>query len=113
MKPSVGRAPDMSRKVDDACTIEPHANRLLRHSSPLFAYTGITSMIARTFLLASVAIASSVGHAQQPIPQAQTDAIVAKFQTAYADTFDRRDAKAMAALLTEGATLQNEWGDVT
>ena len=30
----------------------------------------------------------------------------------YADTFDRRDAKGMAALLTENATLQNEWGDV-
>jgi hypothetical protein len=47
------------------------------------------------------------------IPQKETDAVVQKFQAAYADTFDRRDAKGMAALLTENATLQNEWGDVT
>lgn len=46
-------------------------------------------------------------------PQQETDAIVTRFQVAYADTFDRRDARAMAALLTENATLQNEWGDVT
>ncbi len=41
------------------------------------------------------------------------DAIVFKFQTAYADTFNRRDARGMAALFTENATMQNEWGDVT
>lgn len=46
------------------------------------------------------------------LPQSETDAIVLKFQGAYADTFDRRDAKGMSALLTENATLQNEWGDV-
>ncbi|WP_175541695.1 SgcJ/EcaC family oxidoreductase [Polaromonas sp. YR568] len=45
--------------------------------------------------------------------QQETDAIVSKFQAAYADTFNRRDAGAMASLLTENATLQNEWGDVT
>jgi len=46
------------------------------------------------------------------LPQSETDAIVLKFQETYADTFDRRDPKAMAALFTENATLQNEWGDV-
>ena len=46
------------------------------------------------------------------LPQSETDEIVLKFQVAYADTFDRRDAKGMSALLTENATLQNEWGDV-
>jgi uncharacterized protein (TIGR02246 family) len=46
------------------------------------------------------------------LTQSETDAIVLKFQATYADTFDRRDAKGMAALLTENATLQNEWGDV-
>jgi uncharacterized protein (TIGR02246 family) len=52
-------------------------------------------------------------HAQTTfLPQSETDAIVLKFQVAYADTFDRRDAKGMSALLTENATLQNEWGDV-
>src|SRR5258708_37147312 len=65
-------------------------------------------------LAMTVAAASGVSHAQKgAIPQAETDAIVAKFQAAYADTFDRRDAKGMAALLTENATLQNEWGEVT
>jgi uncharacterized protein (TIGR02246 family) len=50
----------------------------------------------------------------QPVslPPSEVDAIVLKFQTAYADTFDRRDAKGMAALFTENATLQNEWGGV-
>lgn len=54
-----------------------------------------------------------VTHAQTAfLPQSETDAIILKFQDAYADTFDRRDAKGMSALLTENATLQNEWGDV-
>jgi uncharacterized protein (TIGR02246 family) len=61
-----------------------------------------------------VAAAPSVSRAEtDSIPQQETDAIVLKFQAAYADTFNRRDAKGMAALLTENATLQNEWGDVT
>ena len=61
-----------------------------------------------------VAAAASASHAETgSIPQAETDAVVSKFQAAYADTFNRRDAKGMAALLTENATLQNEWGDVT
>ena len=61
-----------------------------------------------------VAAAPSVSRAgTDSIPQQETDAIVLKFQAAYADTFNRRDAKGMAALLTENATLQNEWGDVT
>src|ERR1700686_468710 len=72
-------------------------------------------MKLQALILAVVlAAASSATHAQTGlISQQETDAIVAKFQAAYADTFDRRDAKAMAALLTENATLQNEWGDVT
>ena len=45
--------------------------------------------------------------------QAEVDAVVQKFQAAYADTFNRRDAKGMGELLTENATLQNEWGGVT
>lgn len=35
------------------------------------------------------------------------------FQLLYAQAFDSRDAKAMAALFTENATLQNEWGEIT
>jgi uncharacterized protein (TIGR02246 family) len=46
------------------------------------------------------------------VSQGETDAAVVKFQTAYADTFNRHDAKGMAALFTENASLQNEWGDV-
>jgi len=73
-------------------------------------------MKLHTFVLAAVlAMAGSTpaAHAQTAgVPQSEVDAIVLKFQAAYADTFDRRDAKGMAALLTEDATLQNEWGDV-
>ena len=73
-------------------------------------------MKTQTFFLA-VALAGAAStpatHAQTTfLPQSETDAIVLKFQATYADTFDRRDAKGMAALLTENATLQNEWGDV-
>jgi uncharacterized protein (TIGR02246 family) len=73
-------------------------------------------MKSQTFFLA-VALAMTgstpATHAQTTfLPQSETDAIVLKFQIAYADTFDRRDAKGMSALLTENATLQNEWGDV-
>jgi uncharacterized protein (TIGR02246 family) len=50
---------------------------------------------------------------QQPsLSHAEVDSIVRKFQSSYADTFDRRDAKGMAALFTDDATFQNE-GDVT
>src|SRR6266403_3123371 len=73
-------------------------------------------MKLHAFVLAAVlAMAGSTPatHAQTAgVPQSEVDAIVLKFQAAYADTFDRRDAKGMAALLTEDATLQNEWGDV-
>jgi hypothetical protein len=73
-------------------------------------------MKTQTFFLAlALATAGSTPatHAQTTfLPQSETDAIVLKFQATYADTFDRRDAKGMAALLTENATLQNEWGDV-
>ena len=73
-------------------------------------------MKTQTFFLAiALAMAGSTPatHAQTTfLPQSETDAIVLKFQATYADTFDRRDAKGMAALLTENATLQNEWGDV-
>ena len=63
--------------------------------------------------LFAVVGSAPVTHAQSVVmPQGEIDAIVFKFQAAYADTFDRRDAKGMAALLTEDATLQNEWGDV-
>jgi uncharacterized protein (TIGR02246 family) len=67
------------------------------------------------FLAVALAVASSIPATDAQttfLPQSETDAIVLKFQATYADTFDRRDAKGMAALLTENATLQNEWGDV-
>ena len=73
-------------------------------------------MKTQTFFLAvALATAGSTPDSDAQttfLPQSETDAIVLKFQVTYADTFDRRDAKAMAALLTENATLQNEWGDV-
>jgi uncharacterized protein (TIGR02246 family) len=67
------------------------------------------------FLAVALAMTGSTpaSHAQTTfLSQSETDAIVLKFQVAYADTFDRRDATGMSALLTENATLQNEWGDV-
>ena len=67
------------------------------------------------FLAVALVIAGSTltTHAQIAFLQrGETDAIVLKFQVAYADTFDRRDANGMSALLTENSTLQNEWGDV-
>ena len=73
-------------------------------------------MKSQTFFFAvalTVTGATPATHAQTTVlPQSETDAIVLRFQDAYADTFDRRDAKGMSALLTENATLQNEWGDV-
>jgi uncharacterized protein (TIGR02246 family) len=72
-------------------------------------------MKTQTFFLAvALAMAGSTAtHAQTTfLPQSEIDAIVLRFQATYADMFDRRDAKGMAALLTENATLQNEWGDV-
>ena len=73
-------------------------------------------MKTQTFFLAvALAVVGSppATHAQTTfLPQNETAAIVLKFQEAYADTFDRRDPKGMAALFTENATLQNEWGDV-
>jgi uncharacterized protein (TIGR02246 family) len=73
-------------------------------------------MKTRVLLLAIVLLGavSTVTLFGQPalLPRDETDAIVLKFQTAYIDTFDRRDAKGMAALFTENATMQNEWGDV-
>ena len=74
-------------------------------------------MMKRQILFLAVALAMTgstpATRAQTTfLPQSETDAIVLKFQLMYADTFDRRDANGMAALLTENATLQNEWGDV-
>src|ERR1700734_4068745 len=46
---------------------------------------------------------------QQPSPShAEVSSVVRKFQSSYADTFDRRDAKGMAGLFTVKAKLQNE-----
>src|SRR6266404_1230743 len=90
---------------------ERHRPEVLRR--PAQNGTAQALMKTQTFFLAvALALASST-HAQTIfLPQGETDAIVLKFQATYADTFDRRDAKGMAALLTENATLQNEWGEV-
>jgi uncharacterized protein (TIGR02246 family) len=73
--------------------------------------------VKKGILLLATVLAMAVSTLSTPaqpasLSQSEVDAIVLKFQTAYADTFDRRDAKGMAALLTENSTLQNEWGDV-
>ena len=38
--------------------------------------------------------------------------IAVDFENAYAEAFNRRDAKALAALFVEDATIVTEWGDV-
>lgn len=70
----------------------------------------------RTIFLFALIIAAATGLTRAEtefLPREETDAVVAKFQAAYADAFNRRDAAGMSALLTENATLQNEWGEVT
>lgn len=70
------------------------------------------SSLPTLFFAAVLAMLPALSRADS-LSQADVDSIVQKFQAAYADTFDRRDAKGMGALLTEDATLQNEWGGVT
>jgi uncharacterized protein (TIGR02246 family) len=44
--------------------------------------------------------------------QQEVEAIVRQFEDGYAAAFGRKDAKALADLLTEDVTLLSEWGDV-
>lgn len=44
--------------------------------------------------------------------QEDVDTIVRAFEDQYAAAFGRKDAKALAALLTEDVTLLSEWGDI-
>jgi uncharacterized protein (TIGR02246 family) len=62
--------------------------------------------------LPASAIVQNAQSQQPSLSHAEVDSIVHKFQSSYAHTFDRRDAKAMAALFTNDATFQNE-GNVT
>jgi len=62
--------------------------------------------------LPASAIVQNAQSQQPSLSSGEVDSIVRKFQSSYADTFDRRDAKGMAALFTDDATFQNE-GDVT
>lgn len=71
-----------------------------------------TRVLLLTIMLAMVGSTGTMLGQPASLPQNDIDAIVLKFQTAYADTFNRRDPKGMAALFTENASLQNEWGDV-
>ena len=70
-------------------------------------------MKSRALIIVAIMCTFGTGITEAKTSQSDVDAIVLKFQTDYADTFNRRDAKAMSALLTDNATLQNEWGDVT
>jgi uncharacterized protein (TIGR02246 family) len=73
----------------------------------------LISCLAAVFIcLPASAIVQNGQSQQSSLSSAEVDSIVRKFQSAYADTFDRRDAKGMAALFTDDATFQNE-GDVT
>src|SRR5580700_2843967 len=69
--------------------------------------------LGAVFICISASAIVQNAQSQQPsLSSAEVDSIVRKFQSSYADTFDRRDAKGMAALFTDDATFQNE-GDVT
>ena len=54
------------------------------------------------------AIVQNTQSRQPSLSNAEVDSVVRKFQSSYADTFDRRDPKGMAALFTDDATFQNE-----
>ena len=71
------------------------------------------SCLGAVFICIPASATVQNAQSQQPsLSNAEVSSIVRKFQSSYADTFDRRDAKGMAALFTDDATFQNE-GDVT
>ena len=73
----------------------------------------LISCLGAVLICVSASAIVQNAQSQQPsLSSAEIDSIVQKFQSSYADTFDRRDAKGMAALFTDDATFQNE-GDVT
>jgi len=66
-----------------------------------------------TLVAATLVVLPQFAYAKDALlSQNEADAVVVKFQNDYADCFNRRDSKAMATLLTENATMQNE-GKVT
>src|SRR5258708_10877383 len=68
--------------------------------------------LAAVFICSPATAIVQNAQSQQPwLSNAEVYSIVRKFQSSYADTFDRRDAKGMAALFTHDATFQTE-GDV-
>jgi len=68
--------------------------------------------LAAVFICSPATAIVQNAQSQQPwLSNAEVYSIVRKFQSSYADTFDRRDAKGMAALFTDDATFQTE-GDV-
>jgi len=70
------------------------------------------SWLGAVFICIPASAIVQKAQSQQPsLSHAEVSSIVRKFQSSYADTFDRRDAKGMAALFTDDATFQNE-GDV-
>ena len=72
----------------------------------------LISCLSAVFIcIPASAIVQNVQSQQPSLSHAEVDSIVRKFQSSYADTFDRRDPKGMAALFTDDATFQNE-GDV-
>jgi uncharacterized protein (TIGR02246 family) len=54
----------------------------------------------------------SAGGTPRRILQDEVDRIVAEVERAYADAYSRGDAPALAAIFTEDATVEAEWGAV-
>jgi len=72
------------------------------------------TLLVRLGLCAVLMFNAGMAHAGAPsLSPAEVDTIIHKFQAAYADTFNRRDAKGMAALFTQDATFQTDGGVVT
>jgi len=63
--------------------------------------------LAAVFICSPATAIVQNAQSQQPwLSNAEVYSIVRKFQSSYADTFDRRDAKGMAALFTDDATFE-------
>src|SRR5258707_7554394 len=67
--------------------------------------------LAAVFICSPATAIVQNAQSQQPwLSNAEVYSIVRKFQSSYADTFDRRDAKGMAAPFSADALFQTEGG---
>src|ERR1700745_3916842 len=66
----------------------------------------LISCLSAVFICIPASAIVQNAQSQQPsLSHAEVDSIVRKFQSSYADTFDRRDPKGMAALFTDARII--------